>query len=629
MSLKTHQFKEEYRTGQDQIINDFYHPALNLSNQYWRAVGYFSSSVFEAIGLPLGEFVYRQGLMKLITSVELREHDVEVLQNGFNKVEFFEEYLLAKIKTQFADPLGKGASLLLQLLEAGSLEIQIAVPQSKFGIYHEKVGIFIDESNNFVTFSGSLNESRNALMGNYECVDVYTSWNDIARASQKRTHFEKLWNNNTPGVDVMPFPEAAKKELIRIAKQNNKSKIKETEDNLWTHQKEAVKAFFDSKRGVLEMATGTGKTYTSIHIVEKLANSKKINSVIVSSNGTDLLDQWTKQLYVLATELTPRYRVLKHFGVHHDREEYVMDSENSILVISRGALHPVLSELTTEQKRGLIIIHDEVHGLGSSSNIENLSGLSDDIEYRLGLSATPEREYDEEGNEFITENVGPVIYRFSLEDAIRRGILCEFDYHPLEYNLSDDDRQRLQSVYRQKTARSLEGKPMSDSEFWTALARVYKTSIEKIPVFQEFLKQNPEVLQRSLIFVAEKEYGENILPIIHNYIYDFHTYFAEDDRENLVLFAGGNISCLITCHRLSEGIDVKSIKSIILFASDRARLETIQRIGRCLRIDKNEPEKRAAVIDFIRAQDHDKTELNTDQIRRRWLESISDVKRES
>lgn len=63
--------------------------------------------------------------MKLVTSVELREQDIEVLQDGFNKGEFFEEYLLAKIKTEFADPLGKGASLLLQLLEAGSLEIQI------------------------------------------------------------------------------------------------------------------------------------------------------------------------------------------------------------------------------------------------------------------------------------------------------------------------------------------------------------------------------------------------------------------------------------------------------------------------------------------------------------------------
>jgi hypothetical protein len=90
-----------------------------------RARGYFSSSVFEAIGLPLGEFVYRKGLMKLVISVELREQDIEVLQDGFNKGEFFEEYLLAKIKTEFADPLGKGASLLLQLLEAGSLEIQI------------------------------------------------------------------------------------------------------------------------------------------------------------------------------------------------------------------------------------------------------------------------------------------------------------------------------------------------------------------------------------------------------------------------------------------------------------------------------------------------------------------------
>jgi superfamily II DNA or RNA helicase len=376
------------------------------------------------------------------------------------------------------------------------------------------------------------------------------------------------------------------------------------------------------------MATGSGKTRTALEIIQHLVAALEIDSVIVASDGNDLLDQWTKQLYGVASSIDPRFRVLRHYRDHHQRNEYILDSRNSILITSRESLHKVLRRLSPASKSHLFIIHDEVHGFGSPANVQNLEGFSDDIPYRLGLSATPEREYDSEGSAFIERNVGPVVFRFPIEEAIRRGILCEFNYLPIEYAPSDEDRKRLQSVHRMKAVREAEGSPMAEAEIWTALARVYKTSIEKIPLFEDLLEYRPEVIERCIVFVAEREYGDQVLNIIHRHRYDFHTYYHEDDRQKLEQFAKGEIACLITCHRISEGIDIRSLRSIILFSSDRTRLETIQRIGRCLRVDPNDAQKRAIVVDFIRKQDPDNSSPNSDQLRRKWLTSLSLIRKE-
>lgn len=631
MGLRDYNFKAEYRSGSDNLIESLYHPALARANRYWRAVGYFSSSALEAIGQPLGEFVYHGGAIRLISSVELQEDDLRAIEQGISKQQVVEQRILEQIRTEFAAPAGQGADLLGMLLEAERLEIRIATPKSGRGIYHEKVGIFLDEHDDYVSFSGSSNESRTALEVNYECIDVYPSWEEPVRASAKRNHFELLWDNKAVGAETLPFPEAARRELIRVCRPRGFASPVVPEKppvDPWRHQTQAIEAFLTARRGILEMATGAGKTHTALQIFRHLATNHEVKSAIVASDGTDLLDQWAKQLFSVASSLNPRFRVLRHYGKHHQRDEYELDPQNSILVVSRGALHEVLRRMKTATKSRLFIIHDEVHGLGSPANIRALEGLSDEILYRLGLSATPEREYDQEGTAFIERNVGPVIFRFPLEEAIRRGILCEFYYHPMEYVLSDEDKARLQNVYRKKAARAAEGQPMSDAELWTELARVYKTSLEKLPLFASYLTQHPEVLERSIIFVAEREYGEHVLDIVHQHRYDFHTYYAEDDRQNLVEFARGNIGCLITCHRVSEGIDIKSIRSIVLFSSDRARLETIQRIGRCLRIDPLDPDKRAVVLDFVRAQEDADSELNSDQMRRQWLTSLSKVRRE-
>lgn len=632
MRLRVCSFKHEYRSGSDNLIVDFYHRALKCSTLYWRAVGFFSSSALEAIGAPLGEFIASGGSMRLITSVCLEQDDMEAIERGIALREVCERRLLDQLRTEFASPFGKGASLLTQMLASGALEIRIAVPAQGIGIYHEKVGVFQDAGDDFVAFSGSSNESRSALQVNYECVDVFTSWEDGSRAQGKKQHFEQLWEGSAPGTCVFTFPEAAKRELIRQASRTGHDDdihVREPSVPLskWRHQDEAVAAFMAARRGVLEMATGTGKTRTALRICQQLVDQGRVDTVIVCTDGTDLLDQWYLELAQLTRALPQQYAIYRHYENFRERDGFIINPVNSILLCSRMNVSTAMKRLSDARSAHTLIVYDEAHGLGSPANRNALEGLSDRIAYRLGLSATPEREYDDDGNSFLERHVGPVIFTFGLDDAISRGILAPFSYFPLEYEPDQNDRDRLQAVFRKAAGLARAGTPMSDRDKSIEMARVYKTSLAKLPLFEAFLARYHHLLRRSIIFVEDREYGEAVLPLVHRYLPEFHTYYAEDDRQTLQRFAKGDLQCLLTCHRVSEGIDIRSIETVVLFSSARARLETIQRIGRCLRADPENPSKRANVVDFVRV-DTDRREgeePNGDRTRMAWLQSLAQI----
>ena len=628
MSLRQIEYKEDYRSGYDSIVDDFLRPSLARSKAYWRAAGYFSSSALESFGAPLGEFIKNGGYIWLVTSVELSHSDLEAIQNGMPKQDICRQRLEQIIRAEFADGVGSGTARLARLLELGRLEIQIAVPKTGTGIYHEKIGLFFDDYD-YVAFTGSPNESRSAFENNRECVDVYPSWISIARAARKRTHFEKLWYHNDKGVEVYGFPDAARRQLIRVCQDgevDRKHRKQEGKDepNKWRHQDDALKEFISAKSGVLNMATGTGKTRTSLKILRSLYGNGSIDTVIVSTDGNDLLDQWYAELLGIRKEVGAN--VFCHYKSLREIEDFLLEPKSAILLVSRQPLAFALRRLPAKIGHRTLLIHDEVHGLGSPANRQRLDGLSGIVQFRLGLSATPEREYDKVGNEFILEHIGPELMRFELDHAIRRGILAPFDYYPLHYEIMLEDRQRIRDVYKRQTARATMGTPMSDEEVWIEISRVYKTSKAKLPVFDKFIRNKQYLLERCIVFVETQEYGDEVLEIIHKYRSDFHTYYSGEEPETLRRFARGELECLITCHRVSEGIDIKSLNSVILFSSARARLETIQRMGRCLRMNPNNPSKVANIVDFIRQSDSD-VEQNADVEREEWLARISKVRK--
>ena len=635
MTLRDIDYQEDYLSGRDDLLNQFFRPSLLEAVTYWRAVGYFSSSALESFGTPLGEFLRHDGNIRLITSVELSKDDLAAIKAGTDKQKLCAQRLEEIIEYEFSDNIGDGVARLARLLELGRLEIRIAVPAIGTGIYHEKIGLFFD-GQDCVAFTGSPNESRTAFENNRECLDVFTSWDTPSRAFRKRTHFEKIWDGVDRGVNVYTFPEAVKARLLRaVDRSNQRSTVKQP--NRWRHQDEAVSLFLKHERGILNMATGTGKTRTALRILHELFSANKITKAIVTMDGDDLLRQWHKELATTLSSMPIPVRLLCDYDMHKEFQEFILDPENAVLLVSRkegktrDPLASSLRRLRPGAANRMLLIHDEVHRLGSPGNRRRLGGLSSDIRYRLGLSATPDREYDEDGNIFIEEHIGLVLTTFGLEDAIRRGVLAPFNYHALLYELTDDDRERLQAVYRMRAARAAAGSPMAKEEVWTKLAHVYKTSPAKLPVFDAFIELNQHLLQRCIIFTETQEYGSQVLDLVHKYRPDFHSYFTGESEGTLLRFARGDLECLVTCHRLSEGIDIRSLNTVIVFSSSRARLETIQRMGRCLRADPSNPGKVADVVDFVRvpgtAENNNQEErVTADELRLAWLTELSQVR---
>jgi DNA helicase II / ATP-dependent DNA helicase PcrA len=419
-----------------------------------------------------------------------------------------------------------------------------------------------------------------------------------------------------------------KDELAAILELRNKQS--NPSNSKWIHQDEAKKAFLKVGNGILEMATGTGKTKTAIDLLNHLYENGEIRSAIITVNGTDLLDQWGKQI-VKNTKL----QLYRHYENYKQIGSFHSFPENSVLVVSRLALKEALGRLPKDVYNNSFMISDEVHGLGSPALQRDLSGLIKPFKYRLGLSATPEREYDEEGNKFIEDEIGNVLYRFGLEDAIKRGILCELNYFPLSYDLTEEDRIKIRKLIANFYARKRAGEPVKMESLYSDLSRVRKQSEGKLAPFITFIKKHTNILKRSIIFVETREFGKQVQDIILPYINNYHTYYGEDNRDHLSRFSAEDLDCLITSKRISEGIDIQSVENIILFTADRAQLQTIQRIGRCLRIDPSNPEKRANIVDFIeQKEDYEDNndsigiEASTDQKRRKWLSELAKVKKE-
>jgi len=635
--------KAHYRSGRDELARDFFAPCLNSCVGYRRAVGFFSSSALITWSgvLPTLARGSRTGIQLLIAPI-LSLDDRDVLRDMIDPGErdrFLQEIAdkvvleaLAFVETPEDSRLRR--RLFAWMIATGRLDLRFAFPKhvDDAGIFHEKIGLFDFPWGDQIAFTGSANESTMGHTRNYETVDVYRSWlaEDCGRVAVKEEQFDEAWNGVAAGLTVRPLSEAALAKVRSTAPTENPLEADFAGDDRvhegpakWRHQDEAIEQFLGSERGVLEMATGTGKTRTALDICRRLLTDHIVDSVIVAADGTDLLDQWYAELVPVALGAHPPLSVVRHYEAYHERDRFVLDPTRTVLLVSRPALAPALRRLSQIQRGRTVLIHDEVHRLGSPANRTSLSGLSTDIRFRLGLSATPEREYDQEGTDFIESHVGPVIYTFELSDAIRRGVLAPFDYHAIEYAPDENDRTRVANVYKMAAARKHSGNPMSPEEIWTEIARVHKTSRAKLPLFDRFIRERQHLLERCIVFVETMEYGEEVLEILHRYRSDFHTYYTGEDSETLRRFARGELQCLVTCHRLSEGIDIRSLATVILFSSARTRLETIQRMGRCLRVDPRNPRKRAKVVDFIRIG-HGSGD-NADSQRREWLSELAAV----
>jgi superfamily II DNA or RNA helicase len=658
MTEKTHQtpvleLKAIYCSELDDLGKDFFTPCLKLCIAYDRAAGYFSTGALRSWAGAVKNLISENNKIRLIVSPELGEKEWLALKNAVDPEikaqifelgieHFMEKALLWENGTQPSDR--EIADLLAWLIAAGKVEIRFAFNLSKglhAGIFHKKIGVFLLREGNKVAFTGSANESWSGHSINSESIDVYRSWvsEDNCRITAKEAEFERCWNPLNNSLLVKPISMEL---LERIRKYDEEFGITSRKistqpqpdqsvepNDLWPHQIAAIKELLIHRHGVLEMATGTGKTRTALAIIDYLFRSRELSTAIVTMAGNDLLRQWEIDL---RTRLTSKLglMLLRSYDGIREEERLLLSPKNKVLLCSRENLQHVIKQI---QRSGemppMAIIHDEVHDLGSPGNQAGLANHGQYFAYRIGLSATPERDYDADGNKFIESEIGPVIFQYGLEEAIREGVLCPFDYFPLPYSLMAEDREGLKSVYSRQAAALKIGVPWPPEKLWIELSRVYKRAKMKPAVFSNFLNERHKegFLQSTIIFVEDKEFAEFIYPHIIKRTHRFSSYFDYDSPEILENFANGKIDCLVTCHKLSQGIDLPSLRNVVLFSSQSGRRETIQRLGRCLRRDSANPGKIARVVDFQLNHENDSGGRDDDRVT--WLSALAQVRRES
>jgi superfamily II DNA or RNA helicase len=628
-----------YRTRENDLVKKFFTPCFNFCNKYQRAAGYFSSTALVTWAALLERLESEDISIELLISPELQPDDIDALKNATSidikkeKLQSISDSVIAKFIEDTSDKKAR-LDVFSWLILNDKLKLKFAYPlhQEDSDLFHQKTGVFYFPWGDIVAFEGSANESYSGHMRNWEKIQVFRSWveGDFDRLRNTKLEFEEYWQGLEKQLMVVDLSSNSVSRLRAIAPEvspikNPKVKNPSIPTTNWAHQEEALKIFLDKKAGILEMATGTGKTKTSLKILLTLLQEGKVSQAIICTNGTDLLKQWYEEVIDNSVlQLGLINKVFRQFDSYKEAGAFLQHKEKSILIISRDQLPKIINEISSEDGKRTLIIHDEVHGMGSEGSINKLQGTHNKFIYRLGLSATPEREYDQDGSAFIETEIGPIIYSFSIEDAIKKGILVEFDYIAIPYELSESDRLRLRGVRARQAMRAKEGKPMSQEEVARNLADVYKTAENKPLCFKYFVKDNPEVLKNSIIFVATKNFGEEILGVVSEFSYNYRTYYDDDSSNNLIKFSKGDIDTLITCHKISQGIDIQKLKTVILISSDRAKLETIQRIGRSLRSDVRNPAKKALVVDFYNA---DASEGSADITRKDWLTGLSQTKR--
>lgn len=640
--LRNINFSDEYSGQGRELVEQFFVPCLKQATEYYRAVGYFTSSSLLVLLDGIMEFVRNGAKMKVIASPFLQREDLEAMQAGTElREERIQEVILDQINLVKSQPDSTRALTILNLLfRYGILEFKVAY--KKRGMYHEKLGI-IKDGNDYVAFIGSGNETYGGLLGNFEHYEIFASWKpeDERRAGRKLTHFKTLWNNRQvpeTGVVVIDLDKAIQKEVIQFVDPEILEKFQtalgglpgdqgaSTGGRLWSHQLTAIDTFLNAEAGILEMATGTGKTRTAVEILRQLKADSKIRGAIIVAEGNSLLHQWYHKMvgerlgHVYGN--FDRYREIQNFQI-------MQATEFCIMVMSYDFLASSINQPALRNMSDYLLICDEVHNLGSDTRQQRLGGnLASKFRYRLGLSATPIKKFAETANDFVLREIGPIVFQYGLEHAIRDGILCEFDYDFIPYTLSEEENQeRIQLIRRLSRAKS-SGDAEAMNRIMTQIAKIAKLAANKLPKIEEFAQANPEILKKCIIFVEEQQYGDKVAEAIFPINNSFHTFYQGDDDGVLRRFSSGNLDYLIAISRISEGIDIPSVENIILLSTDREIVSTTQRVGRCLRLNPNSPDKKARIIDFARIDAETGKMSDADMERVDWLTKLSQIKRE-
>ncbi len=612
--------RTEYRTGEQDLVADFYEPCLERSIRYDRAAGFFRSTIFVAVGRTLIDFAMRGGMYRVVCSPRLADEDVEAITKGYaDRERIVEQSLREDIDELLASPETRDRTVAIAtLIAVGRMDIRIAFRPPQMGLFHEKLGIFEDQIGGAVSFKGSSNETWNGWhdLGNHESFEVFCSWipAEDERIKRHKSYFQRLWEGRVANVATMAVPDGALRLLKSAAKVSLQDvplqKPRHRRRPLLTHQALAVANWEAAgSRGIFEHATGSGKTIAALAVVEKHLAAGLPALILVPSEL--LLKQWLEEI---EREIPDVSVLVAGGGKDNWRKPGRVEAFTSAgtdlgrritLATLQTASQPEFRRRIRAGKH-LLLVSDEVHRAGSPTNsaiFEVDTGAS------LGLSATPRRFSDDIGTQKIFSYFGDVVPPvITLADAINAGRLVPYEYYPHVVRLTASEEEAWSAISREISkeyalSRSGKGKgsvPMTERMRLLLIkrARIIKKAARKCDLTIEVMSRHFEKGQHWLVYCDDTNQAREILGALTARDFpatEYHTAMSGSPAETLRWFElYGGILVAIRC--LDEGVDIPQASHALILASSQNPREFIQRRGRVLRIDPNNALKRLAII---------------------------------
>ena len=370
-------------------------PCLTQSVVYQRAAGYFTSHGLTLAAKGLAQLIKTGGQLQLVVSPFLTDADIEAIESGYqSREQVLRGAVFRGVENAESELIRDRLSALAWLISVGRLDVKLAfrvdpnTNRIRSGIFHEKIGVFSDDKSNHVAFTGSQNETEGGLLENFESIDVFCSWRDPeARVARKLQAFGKLWSDETSGLAVVEFNEVSREVLSRFKTEappatDNEGVVlglrrKKTQNRprlpdslvLRSYQEKAIQSWFqENGTGILEMATGTGKTITGLGIATKLSETIGLQAMIVVCPYKHLVTQWARECtnFELAPLLAYENRVRWYDDLTHELSVLTRHSERFSCVITTNT---TFSSEAFQQRlkyfpKKTLLIADEVHNLG-------------------------------------------------------------------------------------------------------------------------------------------------------------------------------------------------------------------------------------------------------------------------
>lgn len=693
----------------------FFSEALCNATTFDIKLGFFSSSAINVLADGFAAFLYNGGRMRMIINDVLSEEDRSAIVVGESEINtpYFDlnaidhiSYTLSKHDEHFFECLS-------WLIRNERIEIKIITPKTGNGIAHSKCGVFSDGVSK-VAFDGSCNFSKMALIENIESINAFCDWdgerdkeriNDIVRdfnrtfsgedntvkylkADQIITHITKTYKHkeikelledeqrilyrraeNSTSDSIRRILERAKSKVTAIIDTINIGKSKVGNEQLTTltpkfpfteprsYQKEAFNKWKVSQKGLFAMATGTGKTLTSLNCLLQIYNKFKYYQALILVPTITLVEQWEDECkrfnFSHIIKVSSKNNGWRSEIDDIKLKESLAQSDDlppSFIIIatyasfSRESSFKQLMSLSKKMQRQMLLIADEAHNIGAPNIISKLDRVK--ILRRIGLSATPERQFDDKGNNAIMQFFGcngKYTFEYSMKDAIDNGFLCRYKYFPHVVRLNEGEMAEYKKISLQlaKFYNADEGTFSGADDILMRLLlkrkRIIHKAQNKEEVFRQIIKQRFKEcgnLKYTLVYVPEGvqldssvQYATTDNPIDDtdvDKLIDKYTQIIQEisptttvrkfvsgiqDRDEVLRkFSTGEIEVLTSMKCLDEGVDVPRSELAIFCASTGNPRQFIQRRGRILR---KHPDKHIAIIhDLVVAPEFESTEEN-------------------